>query len=110
MLPFWVLAAENPDPVGKLNIFAEKSGYEITAEGAKSPAVYIGQVLSVIYGFLGVIALGYVVYAGFLWLTAKGDQAKIDESKEIISSAVIGMVILMGAYTLTNFVVLALAG
>ena len=56
-------------PLEKLQKFAGQSGYA-GDNAPTTPAVYIGQVLAILYGFLGVIALVYIVYAGFLWLTA----------------------------------------
>jgi hypothetical protein len=38
-------------------------------------------------------------------MTARGDEGKVDKAIEIIRAAVIGMIITVGAYSITNFVV-----
>lgn len=65
----------------------------------------IGQIINVILGFLGIIFLVLVIYAGFLWMTAGGNSDKVDKAKQIMTQAVIGLVILLAAYAITQFVV-----
>ena len=54
---------------------------------------------------VGVIALAYIVYGGFLYITAHGDSGQVDSAKEIIIYAVIGIVVIGVAAALVNFVV-----
>jgi amino acid transporter len=44
------------------------------------------------------------VYAGILWMTAAGNESKTDSAKNILIAAVIGLAIVMTAYTITMFV------
>jgi hypothetical protein len=90
----------------KLSVFANESGYGKPV----SPGELVGQVLSVIYALLGAGALAFIVYAGFLWMFAAGNQERIDKAQSIIKNAVIGLVILFSAYLITNFVITALSG
>ena len=64
----------------------------------------IGSVIQFLLGFLGILAVILFLYAGFLWMTAGGDDAKTKKAKDYIKNAVIGMVIIMAAYIITNFV------
>ena len=68
------------------------------------PAI-IGLVIKVFLGFLGVVFLGLTIYAGFLWMTASGDPEKVKKAKGIIQMAIIGLVIIIAAYAITDFVV-----
>ncbi len=90
-----------------LATFAGKSGYETT--GVMTPAEYVGRVLSGVYALLGVVALILVIYGGFEWMFAAGNQEKISSAQKIIVSAVIGLAIIVGAYVITDFVVTVLA-
>ena len=65
----------------------------------------LGVVVRAVLSFVGVIFLALMVYAGWLWMNAKGDETEIDKSKEIIKAAIIGMIITVGAYSITAFVV-----
>lgn len=65
----------------------------------------IGAVINIALSFVGTIFLILTVYAGFLWMTARGDQGKIEKAQDIIKAAIIGLIITVGAYSITNFVV-----
>lgn len=55
-------------------------------------------------GLLGIAFLFLMVYAGFLWMNAKGDDKQISTAKGIIVDAIIGIIIIFGAYAVTAFV------
>lgn len=65
----------------------------------------VGRVISAVLGLVGVILLCIMVYAGFLWLTAGGDDGQVDHAKNLIKNGVIGMAITLSAFIITNFVV-----
>ena len=64
----------------------------------------VGLVIQVILAFMGVIFLLLVLYAGITWMTAAGDSKKVDKAKDILTTAVIGLVIVLAAYSITEFV------
>lgn len=64
----------------------------------------IGNIINVILGFLGVILLIYILYAGFLWMTAGGDETKVKTSLAMIKNAIIGLIIVVAAYAISTFV------
>ncbi|MFH1712133.1 MAG: MMCAP2_0565 family pilin-like conjugal transfer protein [Patescibacteria group bacterium] len=70
----------------------------------------IGGILKVFLGTLGVIFLVIVIYAGFLWMTAGGDDEKVAKAKKLIINGVIGLIIILSAYAITTFIVNALTG
>jgi hypothetical protein len=67
--------------------------------------VIVGNVISVLLGILGIIFLVLVVYAGFLYLTAQGEDAQVKKAKAILTKAVIGILLVMSSYAITNVVV-----
>lgn len=69
----------------------------------------IGSFIAAALGLLGVVLVVLIVYAGFIWMTAQGNDEKIKKAKGMITSAVIGMIIIFAAYAITNFVVDALS-
>lgn len=75
-----------------------------TLGGAKNVPELVGVVISLVLGFLGIVFFLLVFYAGLIWMTARGDEGKIEDSKKTIEAAVIGLVIIMAAYALTQFV------
>lgn len=64
----------------------------------------LGMLINVLLGLLGIIFLVLTIYAGFLWMTAGGDEKKVAKAKGIIITAVIGLVILLSAYAISTFV------
>lgn len=65
----------------------------------------VGRIISVALGLLGIIAVCLILYAGFMWMTAGGNEEKVATAKKTIMSAVIGLVIIMSAYAITRFVI-----
>lgn len=65
----------------------------------------ISNIVKIALGFLGIIFLVLILYAGFTWMTAAGNDDKIDKAKKIISASVIGVTIVICAYIITFFVI-----
>jgi len=65
----------------------------------------IAKIITVALGFLGLLFLILVIYAGFLWMTAAGNDEKIATAKKIMIAAVIGAAIVLSAYAITIFVI-----
>ncbi len=92
---------------GRAQNAAVKAGYS-GATNETTLAENIGSAVRVVLSLTGIIFTGLMVYAGFLWMTAKGDEAKVEKAQEIIKAAIIGWVITVGAYAITDFVVPAI--
>lgn len=73
-------------------------------------AIFIGNVVEFILGFLGLLFLVIIVYAGVIWTTAQGDIKKVDKAKDMLKNGIIGLAIVFAAYAVQAFVVAALAG
>ncbi|MFA6392373.1 MAG: pilin [Patescibacteria group bacterium] len=56
-----------------------------------------------ILGLLGLIAVILVLYGGFTWMTAGGNEEKVEKAKKIITAAVIGLVIILVAWAIVIF-------
>lgn len=53
---------------------------------------------------VGTIFLGLMIYGGFLWMTARGEESQITKGKDTITAALIGIVVILSAYAITNVV------
>jgi len=81
----------------------------ITAEAAgfaepKDLAEIVGAIIGTFLSFLGVIFLCLIIYGGFIWMTSGGNETKVLKAKKIIQQAVIGLIIVLSAYSITSFV------
>lgn len=64
----------------------------------------IAAIINILLGFVGVVAVVFILYAGFRWITAGGNEEQITEARGNIRNAVIGIVVIFFAYIITNFV------
>jgi RsiW-degrading membrane proteinase PrsW (M82 family) len=51
-----------------------------------------------------VVFLILIIYGGILWMTAAGNEEKVKKAKELITEALIGLVIVLAAYAISYFV------
>ena len=55
--------------------------------------------------FMGSIALALVVYAGFLWMTAGGNESKIEKARTIVVWTLLGTLAIGASYGFISFVI-----
>lgn len=81
---------------------------EYTQLGDNDPATIVFNIVNTALIFLGTITLILMLVAGFLWLTAAGEEEKIKKAKDIIGGATIGLVIVLGSYGLAQYLFTAI--
>jgi hypothetical protein len=64
----------------------------------------VSLIITIVLGLLGILFLVLMVYAGFLWMTAQGDEEKVAKATKMITAAVIGLIIIIAAYSITYFI------
>ena len=100
MLPYFVFAADPANPtLGALEAVGFKYGPYQTADEL-TLATTIGVVIKVALSLIGVVFIILMVYAGYNWMTASGDEEKVRKAKDTIWRAVIGLVITIGSYAI----------
>ncbi len=72
--------------------------------GTSFLASYAGRIIGVVLSFVGVIFLGLMIYAGLMWMLAEGNEQEVTKAKDLITSAIIGLIIVFAAYALTAFI------
>ncbi|OGL70502.1 hypothetical protein A3B32_02225 [Candidatus Uhrbacteria bacterium RIFCSPLOWO2_01_FULL_53_9] len=65
----------------------------------------IGRIINIVLGLLGIVFFIYVVWAGFIWMTASGDTTKVKKATDMLTQGTIGLVIILAAYAISNFAV-----
>src|SRR3989338_2479447 len=90
---------------GNLTPAARTAGYQ---EG--NIGNITGQIINTALSLVGIIFLALMVYAGYLWMTARGEESQIETAKKIVTSAIIGLVITMSAYAITTLVTTKFSG
>lgn len=70
----------------------------------------IGQLIRVLLGFLGVVAVVIILLGGFKWMTAGGNDEKVAEAKRLIIAGIIGLAIILSAFAIASFVISSIIG
>ena len=73
-------------------------------EGEKSLMSNVNMLINVFASVMGFLAVGMIIYGGFMLLTAQGDPARIKRGKDVVLYSVIGLILVMLAYAIINFV------
>ena len=92
---------------------AEESGLTVAASalygedsGVSSDLISIvGGAINAVLSLVGTFFLILIIYSGSLWMTSRGNQEQIKRAQNTMTSAVIGIIIVMGSYTVTGFVI-----
>jgi hypothetical protein len=61
-------------------------------------------VISGILAMIGFVFFGFFLFSGIRWMTAQGNSEKIERAKSTMISTILGLVIILAAYGLTNYV------
>ena len=64
----------------------------------------VAQIIRAALGFLGIISVVLMMYSGFVWMTAGGNEEQVGRAKKILINATIGLVIILSAYGIVLFV------
>lgn len=81
-----------------------------SADDPQDIRVIISKLIRIILGFLGIIFTVLLIHAGFKWMTAAGNDEQAKEAKKQIINSVIGLLIVLAAYSITVFVMESLLG
>ncbi|HSR89488.1 MAG TPA: Ig-like domain-containing protein [Candidatus Udaeobacter sp.] len=72
--------------------------------------VVVANIIRVALGILGIVLVVLVLYAGYLWMTAGGNEDQISTAKQFMVNAAIGLAIILSAYAIVSFVISKLVG
>ena len=95
------------DVTGKMQTYTEQVG---TSAGLGNATVggIIATIIQAGLGLLAAIFLVLMIYAGFQWMTAGGNETQIKKALDTIKTAIIGLIIVLAAYAITYFICTAL--
>lgn len=71
---------------------------------SSSMAQIIADVIAVFLGLLGIIFVILIIVAGYNWMTAAGNEDKVEKAQHLISRATIGLIIILAAYAITYWI------
>ncbi len=103
MAPAFVFAQDyRTDTYSQTRAFAGDQGANYGTP--RDPRLVVAYTIQILLTLVGILFLGYTVYAGYLIMMARGDEAEVTKGKETLKTAIIGMVIIFSSYSITLFV------
>jgi len=101
-LPISVGASGLTDLQTNLGSFGGQVGYDQSDSDLTGK---IALIINIVLGFLGLLAVIMILFAGFNWMTAGGNEETVTKAKGTIKNAVIGIAIVLSAFIIVNFTV-----
>ncbi len=108
LLILFVLAVFHPTAFAQQELaqqVAESAGLSQTPIG-----VIIARIIRVFLGILGVILTLLIIYGGWMYMSAGGDTEKVARAKQVLKNAIIGLLIILSAFAITQFILSRLLG
>ncbi|MFH1089599.1 MAG: Ig-like domain-containing protein [Candidatus Uhrbacteria bacterium] len=96
-LPFHSFAADLV--TNELSTVGETSGLATIELG-----ILVARIIRIVLGVLGVIMVCLIIYAGWLYFTSQGEEKNTKKAKDIIKTTIIGLLIILSAYSIATFV------
>lgn len=103
ILPYFVFAADtSPTMLERLQSVAKSGGY--ATDGSTGLLAIIGLAVNAILGLLGAIFLILMIFAGFQWMTASGNEEQTKKAVGTIKHAIIGLIITLSSWAIWTFI------
>jgi heme/copper-type cytochrome/quinol oxidase subunit 2 len=104
---FLALPALAQTPIETGMLYAENFELASSDQDPRDAAINIVRYLMT---FLGIIAVVIILYGGFMWMTAAGNEDRVASAKKIISAGAIGLVVILAAFFIVTFVIQTTSG
>lgn len=75
-----------------------------TGLGSEDPRIIAARIIQIVLGFLGIIFLLLILYAGWLWMASGGSEDQISRAKRIITNATIGLIVMLMSFAIATFI------
>ncbi len=79
--------------------YAEQTGLPTT-----DIRLIIANIIRVALGLLGIIAVVIIIYGGWLWMSAGGNEDQIAKAKKTLLNGAVGLIIILSAYSIVLLV------
>lgn len=77
-------------------------GLSETLTRAKSAREFIKNTVNLALSFLGLIAMAIIIYGGFLYVTAAGNEEQSGKGKKAVTYAGVGIIIIIASFAIVN--------
>lgn len=79
-----------------------------TGLGGHDVRYTVAMIINALLGLLGIVSVVTIIYAGMRLMTSGGNEEDIKAAQKTLLTAVIGLIVILMAYTITRFVMTSL--
>lgn len=87
-----------------LKTFLGEAGFQLFALGKGDIRLFLAGLVQVSLGTTAILFFLMMLYGGFLWLTAGGNDENISRARKILGHGVVGFIVTLSAMVITRFV------
>lgn len=106
VVPFLALSQANAtvNDLGVGFVDGTEGGGNAIVLGDRDPRSMATQIINTALTILGVLSVVIILLGGFKWMTAAGNEDKVNSAKKILGAGIIGLVIILAAWGIARFV------
>lgn len=110
------LINSNPTPTEQKNVeYRKQTDAFVGVDGAnlgtpRDPRLIAAYIVRILLTLIGTLFVLYTIYGGYLMMRSQGDEEKMAKGREVIRTAVIGIIIILSAYSITLMVAWIVTG
>lgn len=96
--------------VEKKAAFAQLDQLKQTANTAglgseTQPTAIVGRIIGIVLSLVGITLVVLMIAGGIMWMTSGGSAEQVTKAKKLMTSALIGLIIVIFSYAISEFVV-----
>lgn len=96
--------------VEKKAAFAQLDQLKQTANTAglgseTQPTAIVGRIIGIVLSLVGITLVVLMIAGGIMWMTSGGSAEQVTKAKKLMTSALIGLIIIIFSYAISAFVV-----
>lgn len=62
-------------------------------------------IVRIVLGLLGIVGVVMLIYGGYVWLTASGNDEAVDKGKNVIRAAITGLIVILLSWSIVTYVI-----
>lgn len=102
------LIATEPNPTitnVPVNICPPNTFNPLCGLGAQNLGQIVSSVITIVFVIAVIIAVVFLIYGGIRWVLSGGDKSKVEEARNHVVAAIVGLIIAFVAFFFINFII-----
>lgn len=86
------------DDITRINL--SPGGNQFSGLASMTPAGVISALITLALVIAALVAFGFLIFGGILWITSGGDKQKTESARNTITAALVGLLIVFGSWAI----------